>query len=174
MNIFFVSDTHFGHENFLDFEDENGKLIRPFACVEAMDEMMVERWNSVVRPGDRVYHLGDVAFGKNTAARILPRLNGSKRLILGNHDDLRDEALHRHFTKIRLWRSFKDEGFVITHMPLRDEGIRHEAINVHGHIHEKPAPSPRHINICVEQTCYTPVALEMLRETVAARKELLG
>jgi len=34
---------------------------RPFASMEEMDEVLVQRWNERVRPGDRVYHLGDFA-----------------------------------------------------------------------------------------------------------------
>ena len=49
---------------------------------------MIENWNSVVKKGDYVYHLGDVFFGsKETFPALWNRLNGSKRLIIGNHDD---------------------------------------------------------------------------------------
>lgn len=173
MNIFFTSDTHFGHANFLNFRDANSVLIRPFFSVEEMDEMMIQRWNEIVRDGDRIYHLGDVAFGSGTAERILPRLRGSKRLILGNHDDLRDTALQRNFKKVTLWRAFSEEGFICTHIPLREADIRHSAVNVHGHIHQQDAPTRRHINICVEKTNYYPVALEDLRAEVAIRKSEL-
>ncbi len=173
MSIFFISDTHFGHAKFLTFLDADGEPIRRFASVQEMDEIMIERWNDRVRDGDRVYHLGDVAIGKGVAARILPRLRGAKRLQLGNHDDLGDLALAQHFSKIRLWRFFKDESFVISHMPLRDEGLRKAAFNVHGHIHEKASPTLRHINICVEQTNYAPISLDEIMVEIAKRKALL-
>lgn len=173
-NIFFTSDTHFGHANFLNFRDGTGALIRPFASVEEMDELMVQRWNEVVRDGDRVYHLGDVGFGSGVLGRIMPRLKGSKRLILGNHDDIRGQDLLGYFKKVTLWRLFKEEGFVCTHIPLPLTELRKASFNVHGHIHEKPSPTIRHINICVEQTDYYPVALEVLKNEIALRRDRLG
>ena len=66
-NIWVISDTHFRHSNILNFIDHNtGKLVRPmFTDVDAMDEHIIERWNSVVKTGDTVYHLGDVVMGKD-------------------------------------------------------------------------------------------------------------
>jgi calcineurin-like phosphoesterase family protein len=173
-NIFFTSDTHFGHANFLNFRDADEKPIRSFGSVEEMDELMVQRWNEVVRDGDRVYHLGDVCWNAGAVDRIMPRLRGSKRLILGNHDDIREHQLLNHFRKITLWRLFKEEGFVCTHIPLPVGELRKASFNVHGHIHEKVMPSMRHINICVEQTDYYPVPLEVLKNEIAFRRGRLG
>ena len=64
-NIWLISDTHFFHSNILKFTDDNGELIRGklFDTVEQMNECMLDNWNSVVKPGDIVYHLGDVMMG---------------------------------------------------------------------------------------------------------------
>ena len=77
--IWFTSDTHFYHEQ--DF------LYKPrgFQNTEEMNEAIIERWNSVVKEGDTVYHLGDVVMG-HYDANILCRLNGLIRFIRGNHD----------------------------------------------------------------------------------------
>lgn len=81
MNVFFTSDTHFGHANIIKYCN------RPFASKEEMDAVLLENWNSTVKPGDRIYHLGDFAFLKSDAARdLLKKLNGEKILIKGNHD----------------------------------------------------------------------------------------
>lgn len=53
MNIFFTSDTHFGHNNIIKLSN------RPFSSVEEMNEGLIERWNDVVGAEDIVYHLGD-------------------------------------------------------------------------------------------------------------------
>ena len=76
-DIWVISDTHFNHSNILTFSDKVGNPVRAFSSVEEMNEIMIDRWNSVVKPGDKVYHLGDVLFGdKEAFSRLWPRLNG--------------------------------------------------------------------------------------------------
>lgn len=172
MDIWFTSDTHFSHANFLNFEDGKGKKIRPFETVEEMDETMIANWNSVVKDGDRVYHLGDVSFNKHKLTSIMPRLRGSKRLILGNHDDIKDYKLLDYFKKVSLWRLFKDHNFICTHVPLAHDQMRKASFNVHGHIHEKPEPSAQHICICVERTNYTPLHIDEITAEIGRRSLL--
>lgn len=161
-DIFIVSDTHFGHRNILKFTDGNtGQLIRPgFSSVEEMDEHMVDRWNAMVKDSDIVYHLGDVCFGGGR--QVLPRLRGRKRLILGNHDDAKDRDIQANFQKIMMWRMFPEFNVVLTHVPIHESGLYKVHFNAHGHIHQNPSPSERHINCCVEVRAYTPTPIEEL------------
>jgi calcineurin-like phosphoesterase family protein len=80
--IFFTSDHHFGHNNIIKFSN------RPFENVEEMNEVLIEKWNSKINPEDEVYHLGDFGMTKDTEqiANILDKLNGTKYLIVGNHE----------------------------------------------------------------------------------------
>lgn len=79
--VFFTSDTHFGHSNIIKY------CQRPFNSAEHMDEVLISNWNEVVSPQDIVFHLGDFCFGSDKEwIKILQRLNGTKYLILGNHD----------------------------------------------------------------------------------------
>ena len=55
-----ISDPHFGHANICRFLNDDGSKLRPWDTPEEMDEVLVSNWNSVVRPKDRVYCLGDV------------------------------------------------------------------------------------------------------------------
>ena len=177
MTIFLVSDTHFRHTNILGFKRLDGSLLRPgFSCVEEMDEHMVERWNSVVSPPDHVYHLGDVTMLRGNeancrpAARLLSRLNGHKRLVMGNHDHCKVQWYSQFFEKIKGQNML--DGYLMTHYPVHPGSLGRARANVHGHIHEKhvmhPADSlsytrdPRYINVSVEVINYTPVALETL------------
>lgn len=165
MNIFFISDTHFGHANILKFKGLDGNGVRPqFKTVEEMNETMISRWNGAVGEHDKVYHLGDVCFGGiDTARTVLPRLNGRKRLILGNHDNVRGHELYKYFDKIVVSQKFNEgRGFVATHIPIHDTSIDKARINfnLHGHIHERPDVSPQHVNISVEKTNYTPIHLD--------------
>jgi len=77
--VYFTSDTHFLHKMVAE--------LRGFTGPAEHDDLIVKRWNETVRPGDLVWHLGDVGLGNET--RILEqaaRLNGRKQLITGNHD----------------------------------------------------------------------------------------
>lgn len=82
MTTWFTSDTHFGHRRILELGQG-----RPFETVEAHDSALASNWNSVVKPEDTVYHLGDVVLGPWEAGLgIIKGLNGYKYLVPGNHD----------------------------------------------------------------------------------------
>lgn len=169
-DIWVVSDTHFGHDNILKYEN------RPFKSVKEMDEAILENWNAVVKPGDKVYHLGDVYMGSGENAwEILKRLNGKKRLVLGNHDDPKAAPIGKFFQKITLFRAFREFGLMLSHVPVHPSSIIRVGegfVNVHGHIHGKRvmkikmdgmAPDDRYRCVCVEHTNYTPINIEDLR-----------
>lgn len=82
MTRFFTSDVHFGHRNIIGF------CKRPYKDVEAMDAAIIEQWNSQVKPEDEVYFLGDFGVIKSKAleTELVNKLNGTKHLIIGNHD----------------------------------------------------------------------------------------
>lgn len=81
MNVWFTSDTHFNHSKIIEY------CYRPYSSVEEMNRDLIARWNARVKPGDIVYHLGDVALGQFTELPpIIAQLNGDIELSLGNHD----------------------------------------------------------------------------------------
>lgn len=163
-DIWFISDTHFFHANVLKFANADGTRMRaPFQSLEEMHEYMVEKWNGVVKPQDHIYHLGDVTFQYHGAFNeLMKRLRGHKRLVVGNHDKLKNPALFAHFGKVMLWRGFKDEGFTASHIPLRLDSIRDGTHNVHGHVHANSRPEPNYINVSVEVRDYTPVHMDTI------------
>lgn len=58
-NIFFISDTHFSHENMYQFFNYDGTKMRPWDSAEDADDFMIEKWNSIVKPMlmcDKVTH----------------------------------------------------------------------------------------------------------------------
>jgi calcineurin-like phosphoesterase family protein len=170
-DIWFISDHHFFHENILKFVGDDGARIRPeFATVDEMNWHMVDRWNSVVKPQDKVWHLGDVAFKTTEKSgeldSLLQKLNGHKRMLAGNHDNLKSPVLLRHFEKIELWKGFKDEGFTCSHIPLRLDSLRDGTVNVHGHIHQNLMREPGYVNVCVEVRNYTPVHMDEIIQEV--------
>ena len=79
--IYYISDLHFGHANAIKFD------ARPFADVEEMDRVMIERWNETVCDDDVVYIVGDFCYRSGrSAAWYLSQLKGQKHLVVGNHD----------------------------------------------------------------------------------------
>lgn len=168
-DIWFISDTHFGHANILTFTGADGAPVRPgFDDVRHMDDYMVTCWNETIKPDDRVYHLGDVGMSRKAVEPILPQLHGQKRLLLGNHDTLDVKFYRTYFKKVASWRHFTepDVALVCTHCPLHESSFlgRYDGtcLNVHGHIHRRTIDDPRYRNVCVEVTDYYPVHYDTL------------
>lgn len=61
---------------------------RPWADLDSMNEGLINNFNSVVSKDDTVIMLGDIIMGKKfeNVPKYLPRLNGTKILVNGNHD----------------------------------------------------------------------------------------
>jgi len=169
-NIWVTSDTHFNHTNIIQY------CGRPFGNSELMNECLIENWNSVVKDQDIVYHLGDVYMGgdRQETYHLLSQLKGRKRLILGNHDNGKDQILQRNFQKITIWRMFTEFGLLLTHVPVDPSSLFRgktgneenppKLLNIHGHIHNKQSPTEDHRCVCVEHTNYTPINIEELRK----------
>jgi calcineurin-like phosphoesterase family protein len=155
-NTFYISDTHYGHDKCCTvFKRPDGSPLRPFSCAAQLDEIMVQRWNSVVRPGDRVFHLGDVVINRRFL-QILNRLNGDKRLIMGNHDIFDHNDYLKYFNRIH--GCMKVDKLWLTHIPVHIDSVPHWALaNVHGHIHALEIPHGKYFNVSVEQIDYTPI-----------------
>jgi calcineurin-like phosphoesterase family protein len=178
-DIWVVSDTHFHHENILNFVDYAGQKVRDFDTVEDMDNHMLDRWNSVIKPGDIVYHLGDVFIGpKDEFKRFWPKFHGKKRLLCGNHDDIPFLSSGGFFSKVQLWRQFTEFGIVMSHIPLHESSLYRgkdtsaPMLQVHGHIHRLSSPTRMHYNVSVEALDdYTPVHIEDLAAIARERRE---
>jgi calcineurin-like phosphoesterase family protein len=152
-NIFLISDTHFGHTNIIKYCD------RPFANADEMDEALIKNWNSVVGPQDKVYHLGDVTLSTKKMW-IMDHLNGTKVLIKGNHDIFPLKVYTPYFKDIR--GSHEIANLLLTHIPVHKSQFTRYKANVHGHLHEKILKERGYHSVCVEQTNYTPIALDEL------------
>lgn len=160
VNIYLISDTHFGHENIIKCCN------RPFRDAAEMDEALVSKWNDIVRPQDHVYHLGDVAMSRQALHAIMPRLHGHKRLVLGNHDNQAPMLEYaKYFEKIMLWRLFKP--VVLSHVPVHIGSFGKALVNVHGHIHDHESPCGPYVNVSCEMTDYAPIHLDRVMQFAA-------
>ncbi|MGE7204541.1 metallophosphoesterase family protein [Sphingomonas sp. NPDC019816] len=161
MTVFFTADTHFGDHRTINIQK------RPFASVAEMDAAMIERWNSVVAPGDVVWHLGDVAWRPADVPDILARLHGTKHLLRGNNDP--DATLTApgwasvgDYAELTLG----DRALVLCHYPFRSWNGQHKgALNLHGHSHGRLKPMPRQFDVGVDVHDFVPVTLDRLLMT---------
>lgn len=184
-NKFYISDTHFGHKSVWEkFKLDDGVTpLRDFQSTEDMDEHMIAQWNSVVGEYDTVYHMGDVVINQKFLTQI-QRLNGKKKLIMGNHDIFGyKKYADAGFYELCGYRVFVDE-FVCSHMPIHPDCISTRFItNVHGHLHgndimwtnpETKAyeKDPRYYSVCVEKLDdYKPISHEDLKIAIKKRQE---
>lgn len=163
-NMFFISDTHFGHKNILKFQDGNGNFMRPgFSSIEEMNEHIIDQWNKTVGPMDKVVHCGDVAFGIE-ALKLCDRLKGIKYLVLGNHDGQQITNYLKAFRKVYGVKYIQTDTAICTHVPVHESSLYRFQFNIHGHLHEKKLDDKRYFNASVEQINYTPIELEEIKE----------
>lgn len=86
--LFAISDHHFGHQNIIKYCNRDDKT----ALEDA--KSMILAHNSVVGKEDLVIFGGDVSAskqGRGWLPKIIPKLNGRKILIRGNHDHFKAE-----------------------------------------------------------------------------------
>lgn len=166
-NIFLTSDTHFSHVGVTQFKTDEGRPLRPWDNITDMDEAMIQNWNKVVRPNDKVYHLGDVVINRKALA-LIHRLNGDKVLIKGNHDIFRINEYLEHFREVRAYHIL--DKYVMSHIPIHPDSLARWCNgNIHGHLHSNLVrdkwgkPDPRYICVCVEHTNFTPIPFEEIR-----------
>lgn len=161
MNIFLISDTHFFHHNILTFKKDDGSPLRPFSTLEEMHEVLVENWNKLVKPNDKIYHLGDTAFKNGSSLKIFDQLNGDKVLIKGNHDNLKPQQYLQYFRDIRAYHVL--DKILLAHIPIHPESLARWKGQVHGHTHYNNLKDKRYFNVSVENTDYAPVPFEIAR-----------
>ena len=142
-DIWFTSDTHFCHNRDFLFQP------RGFTNVDDMNKAIIERWNSVVKPNDEVYHLGDIALNDiDTAISYINRLNGTIYWIRGNHDsEKKIDTIINECPSV--WdmgwaRQMKIDkySFYLSHYPtlttnFDDKHFSQHVINLHGHTHQQ-------------------------------------
>ena len=167
--IFASSDLHFGH----DREFLWGP--RGFRSSIEHDEAIIANWNSVVEPEDIVYVLGDLMLGDNEYGKsCVERLNGTIRLIRGNHDsDRRWLEVYPTISNVELigWADmihYRKYHFYLSHFPTNTANIEAESLhqctlNLFGHTHSKDKfyeDRPYMYNVALDANNNTPVLLD--------------
>ena len=153
MKTYIISDTHFNHYNIIKYCD------RPFKTVEEMNQTIINNWNEIVKPDDIVWHLGDIGLGsKDKVAPLVKRLNGRKRLIKGNHDNLADSTYREMGFEYVSKYPIVLGNYILSHHPLVPAP---PYINLYGHVHDKTVDTEYSKCVCVEVTDYKPIELKI-------------
>ena len=161
--VFLIGDCHFQHANIIKYCN------RPFKDVDDMTEKLIKYWNEVVGANDIVYVVGDFALcGKQKIIEIGQRLNGRKRLILGNHDQASMETYRQaSFEMIYNHPIVLDEFFVVSHEPMVGFSPNMPFANIFAHVHDNPAYtdcSSRSFCVSAERIAYVPIEFETIKE----------
>jgi calcineurin-like phosphoesterase family protein len=154
----YYSDPHFHHHNMA--------IKRGFNNADEMNEHIISEWNKIVSKKDVTWLLGDITMEKNNY-EILNRLNGIKKVILGNHDEPQHVPyLLQYVNKVCAVQYVKNKEFgnlIFTHIPIHPQELEYRFnINIHGHVHENTLPDKRYINVSAEVIDYKPKLLSEL------------
>lgn len=158
--VFFTADSHFCHAAVI------GMCGRPFADVDDMTRGMIHAWNSVVRDGDTVWHLGDFSFkGKPGQIRgIFDQLAGNKSLVRGNHD--KQNVTQLPWVEQCDFKHLALDGYqvALSHYGFRSWPAMHRgSYMLYGHSHGSLPGSRNTIDVGVDSVGYVPLQFSELR-----------
>lgn len=190
-NTFWTSDLHFGHKNLVFEYSKDARLNdqgHSFESTDEHDQTLIDRWNSVVKPDDAVWVLGDIVINKRNLHKV-EKLNGRKLLVMGNHDNFKqDVCFGELFGPNRFQRPFgcAEKRFgslrtIMTHIPVHPSQFYRYDFNLHGHLHDKKVmdihnpdiEDLRYVNLSMEHWNMTPVSFDQLNKELQRRAEIL-
>jgi calcineurin-like phosphoesterase family protein/2'-5' RNA ligase len=156
-DILLIADLHLGHANIIRYGS------RPFTVFDPgeMDRVLIANWNAVTTPKTRVYHLGDLRYGRTTppAGEYRKQLKGDITFIAGNHDAPEPAILSSAIIE------YKGTRFLLIHDPAMAPAT-FDGWVVHGHHHNNDLRhypfidfDHRRINVSTEVAGYVPVSL---------------
>ena len=164
--VFFISDTHFDHENIIKYED------RPFKSIEEMNKQIIKNWNNTVKKNDKIFILGDFAFGNKERIReIISGLNGYKALVIGNHD-MYPESFWREagMFEVSKYPIIYKDFWILSHNPLyMNDSMPY--CNIHGHIHSRKMEGNKYFNVSVECIDYKPILFEDIKKHIMKQEK---
>ncbi len=163
-DLYLISDLHLGHANIIRY------CSRPFLFedVTEMDRVLIQNWNRTIAPGDMVYYLGDLRYGKHAlpALQYREQLNGTITFIAGNHDAKAMGAVSSKTLE------YGDYTFLLVHDPA-DAPATFDGWVIHGHHHNNDLRSypflnfeKRWINVSAEVLGYAPVGIQELSRII--------
>lgn len=172
-NIFFWSDTHFGHKGLINHGFRQG-----FSTIEEHDEVIYQRFNATVGKGDRVYLLGDISFyNKEETITLMKHLNGRKFIVWGNHDHSLKSAVKAEPSIIEQAYDYKEikvdeQRLVLFHFPILSwHQVGKGAWHLHGHSHNNlPESEMAMLDVGVDAFPNHPVSYDEIAVILRDRK----
>lgn len=164
-NTWFTADLHFNHKNIIDL------VSRPFNSLNKMHQVLIENWNSRVKPEDRIYIVGDLYWGKDSEQlrKILAKLNGEKFLILGNHDEINPfKYVDLGIKQVSTWMEVGR--FIMVHDPARSVENK-DRFHLCGHVHDLFQVQGNVINVGVDVWNFKPISMSKVISIVECLDE---
>lgn len=139
--IFLTSDLHFGHERSFLYEP------RGYDSIAEHDEDIIRIWNETVSNEDTAYILGDIMLNDNEhGMECLSQLNGTIKIVLGNHDTDTRRALYETLPNVEVLGyatmiRYRKYNIYLSHYPARtsnyDDGVslHRKVLSFCGHSH---------------------------------------
>lgn len=167
--IFFTSDTHFGHAKLLGLGEG-----RPFSSIEEHDETLIERWNERVNPLDVIYFLGDFSFlNRAKTNEVISRLQGQIHFIRGNHD----KSMDRHADRFASFQDYKvitikGQKIILFHFPIRSWWhVGQGSWHLFGHCHNNLPDDGKmaSMDVGVDAHGFAPISLEEIAVVLSRR-----
>ena len=165
----FTSDTHFGHKNIIKYCN------RPYDNIDNMDKSLISNWNSVVKPGDDIFHLGDFSFnGEKNISKYSDQLNGKIHLIWGNHDrseakSLPSLASSSPYQEIKI----NEESIILFHYAMKVWNKSfHGSIHLFGHSHGQLEGNKNSVDVGIDlpEWKYTPVNYNQIKDYLKTKE----
>lgn len=161
--IFITSDLHLDHTNIINF------CKRPFLNIENMNKTLISNWNNIISNKDKVYFLGDLAYGRGSKSTDywLKKLNGKITFIRGNHDKSNNIPFHESY--ILEYRGYE---FFLSHEPEKVPKDWDGWVICGHHHNNKPLKYPfidknnKIINISTDLTKFRPVNIDELIKNI--------
>lgn len=163
---FYISDTHFYHDNILRISK------RPFKNIQEMHNQLIANWNKKVKPDDEIFILGDFVYKGSSAdaENLLKVLKGVKYLVKGNHERwLNGVISHKWFGWVKDYAEIDDNGrhVIMFHYPIEDwNGKFRNSYHLFGHIHNNDhcvsKKLDRRYNVGVDVNNFEPMTLDEL------------
>jgi calcineurin-like phosphoesterase family protein len=174
MQTFFTSDTHFDDEYSLAYFN------RPFKSVDEMNQVMVEKWNSVVSDDDTIYHLGDFTLEDiRHFTKWASQLRGNIKILPGSHDGpwLKEfvatdkvqviaPLVSLEFPELRAGES--PQVIVLCHYSMQVwDRSNHSSWHLFGHSHGRLKGIGLSFDVGVDCTEFIPLSLETVASKMA-------